>query len=220
MEETVWHSGIMSSSEIGDKQGLATKWFGRDWDAPTFIVPQEPPGKLDEVMRNVRGEPLPREAFPEALYVFDRKRFEKLGDLFAAGGFYAAKGKLAQVLAQFDLGQGGLVPFPIYQEDKVTPVAGDFYIWSFGAQKRAFLPESSPKIRPAGLGGRSTSQWKVGFNVEDGDIALSAEIASAPPDVWCDPQLLWSLFFSDALVAAFLAAKIKTDFCLRRCKLV
>ena len=95
MEGTVWHSGIMSSGEIGNKQGLATKWVGREWDAPTFIVPEKPPGKLDEMMRYVRGEPLPREAFPEALYVFDRKRFEKIGDLFTAGGFYAAKGKLA-----------------------------------------------------------------------------------------------------------------------------
>ena len=31
MEGTVWHSGIMSSGEVGNKQGLATKWVGREW---------------------------------------------------------------------------------------------------------------------------------------------------------------------------------------------
>jgi hypothetical protein len=56
--------------------------------------------------------------------------------------------------------------------------------------------------------------------VEDGDIALSAASASGPPDVWSDPKLDSSLFFSDALVATLRAAKIETDLHLRRCRLV
>jgi hypothetical protein len=110
-------------------------------DPPTHIAPPRPLETVEELFSYARGEPLRREAFPEALYVFDRERFEKLGDLFAAGGFYFVKGKLAKVLSQFDLGQGGLIPLPIYQEDKVMPVAGEFYTWIFGAQKNAFLPE-------------------------------------------------------------------------------
>jgi hypothetical protein len=221
MEPTVWHSRIMSDYQIGDKLGLAAKRFGHEWEPATHIAPPLPPGGLESLMSYTRGEPLPREAFPEALYVFDRKRFEKIGGLFTAGSFYAVKGKLAQVLSQFDLGQGGLIPFPIYQEDKVTLVAGEFYIWKFGAQRGAFLPEQSPKIKPFGFGlNIAKDQWQVRSDVEDGDIALAAASATGPPDVWCDPKLSLSLFFSDALVEALRAAKVDTDFHLRRCRIV
>jgi hypothetical protein len=220
MQPTVWHSRIMSDASLGIRQGVAAKWFGREWDTPTHIAPPTPSGTMESMMRYVRGEPQPREAFPEALYVFDRKQFNKIGDLFTAGSFYAVKSKLAEVFFRFDLGRGGLIPLPIYQDDKVTPVPGEFYIWNLGVQKNAFLPERSPKIRPSGIGQSTMSgHWEVDPNVEDGDIALSAASAG-PPDVWCDPRLLWSLFFSDALAAALRSAEIKTDFHLRRCRLI
>jgi hypothetical protein len=83
------------------------------------------------------------------------------------------------------------------------------------------LPEQSSKIRPFGVGlNIEEGRWDVKSDVEDGDIALSAASASGPPDVWSDPKLDSSLFFSDALVAALRAAKIETDFHLRRCRLV
>ena len=219
MEPTVWHSRMMRDPNLGIKQGLAAKWFGLDWDTPSHTAPRRP-GKLDALMSYVRGEPQPREAFPEALYVFDRKRLEKLGDLFTAGSFYAVKGKLAEVLSKATLGHGGLIPLTIYQEDKATPVAGSFYIWEFGERKNNFLPEQSPKIRPSGFGANiEKDKWNVHPDVADGDIALSAASAG-PPDVWCDPRLMYSLFFSDALVVALREAKIKADFHLCRCRLV
>jgi len=220
MEPTVWHSGIFSHS-IGNKQGLATKWFGGEWEPPTHTPPPLSMDAVQPLISYLRGKPLPREAFPEAAYVFDGKRFAKLGDLFFARGFFVVKDRLAQVLLQFDLGSEGLAPFPIYREDKVTPVAGKFYLWKLGAQKNAFVPEQSQKISPFGGGlNVSKDRWALQSDVEDDDIALSAASASGPPDVWSDPKLDSSLFFSDALVAALRAAKIETDFHLRRCRLV
>jgi hypothetical protein len=220
MEQIVWHSRILSDHP-GNKQGVAVKWFGHEWEPPTHVLPPLPPGALESLIGYLRGQLLPREAFPEAGYVFDWKRFEKLGDLFWAGGFLVVTGRLAQVLFQFDLDPGGLISFPIYREDKVTPVPGEFYFWKLGAQKKAFLPEQSPKIKPFGVGlNVEKDRWDVKSDVEDGDVALSAESVSGPPDVWSDPRLDSSLFFSDALVTALRAAKIKTDFHLRRCRLV
>jgi hypothetical protein len=113
-----------------------------------------------------------------------------------------------------------LIPLTIYQEDKTTPIAGNFYIWEFGEQKNAFLPEQSPKIRPSGFSANiEKDKWKVHPDVGDGDIALSAAAAGSP-DVWCDPRLMWSLFFSDALVTALSKAKVKTNFHLHRCRLI
>jgi hypothetical protein len=219
METVAWHSRMMSDPNLGIKQGLAAKWFGLDWDPPNQIAPQHP-GKLDALLSYARGEPQPREAFPEAVYVFDRSLFEKLGDLFTAGCFYAVKGKLADVLSRADLGRGGLIPLTIYQDDKATPIAGNFHIWEFCEQKSGFLPEESPKIRPAGIGAtKEKDRWIVHPDVADDDIALAAA-AAGPPDVWCDPRLMWSLFLSDALVVALREAKIKSDFSLCRCRLI
>ncbi len=219
MEPTVWHSRMMKDPNLGIKQGLAAKWFGGDWDPPTHISPTSPE-QLESLMRYARGEPLPREAFPEALYVFDRKGFAKIGELFTAGSYYAVRGKLAQVLSECNLGRGGLISIPIYEEDKATPIAGEFFIWNFAEQKLAFLPEQSPKIRPAGIGASiEKNKWKVHPDVQDGDIALLVA-AAGPPDVWCDPRLPLSLFFSHALVAALREAKIEFDFRVCRCRLV
>jgi hypothetical protein len=88
MEPTVWHSRMMKDPNLGIKQGLAAKWFGGDWDPPTDISPTSSE-QLESLMRYARGEPLPREAFPEALYVFDRRGFNKIGELFTAGSYYA-----------------------------------------------------------------------------------------------------------------------------------
>jgi hypothetical protein len=213
---------MMSDPGIGNKPGLAAKWPGCDWEPATHVhTAPSPPGRLEALMSYARGEPLPREAFPEALHVFDRRRFERLADLSAAGGFYLVKGRLAQILARCDLGQGGLIPIPIYQEDKLTPVIGEFFIWVFSDQKQTFLPEQSRGVRPDGIGLNIVrDRWKVRPDVEDDDIALSAEAVSGPPNVWCDRKLAWSLFFSDALVGAMRAAGIKIDLSLTRCRLV
>jgi hypothetical protein len=212
----------MANPLIGNKPGLAAKWFQGAWDAPTHVDRTPlPEGRLEAILRYARGEPLPREAFPEAAHVFDRKRFERLGDLSAVGGFYIVKGKLAQVLAQCKLCRGGLIPLPIYQEDRVTPMDSEWFIWDFGEQKSALLPEQSRQIRPDGIGLNVVkNRWVVWPDLADDDVALLKEAASAPPDVWCDPRLRGSLFFSGALVEALGVAKIKIDFSLRRCRLI
>jgi hypothetical protein len=183
---------MMSDYQIGNKPGLAVKWFGQDWDPPTHIPPIRPMETVDALFRYMRGEPLPREMFPEAVYVFDGKRFGKMRELFAAGGFYMVNTRLAE----------------------------NFYLWIFGAQKNAVLPEQSRNIKPFGIGVNvMAGLWNVRPDVKDDDIALSAAAAGGPPDVWCDPKLDASLFFSGALVAALHAAKVKTDFHLCRCRL-
>jgi hypothetical protein len=221
MEPTVWHSRIMRDYRVGHKQGLAVKWSGREWDPPRFDSPLAPEGTVELLYRYERGEPLPREAFPETAYVFDAKRFGRAGDLFTLGPFFAVRGKLAEVLSRFDLGQGGLIPFTIYREDKTSQFPGDFHIWKLGAQKDGFLPDQSRKIWPFGVGLNIVKGlWDPSADVEDDDLAVSTAAVAGPPDVWCDPKAHKSLFFSDPLRAAISTAKIKTNFKFRRCRLV
>jgi hypothetical protein len=55
---------------------------------------------------------------------------------------------LAELLKGFDLGEGGLVEFPIYEMDKTTRLPGPFYFLNFGSQKDCLLPEESKKLSP------------------------------------------------------------------------
>lgn len=98
----------------------------------------------------------------EAAAVFDEERFERTRDLFAVGGFYAVKGRLAQVLSRFDLGEGGLIPFPIYQADLVTPIKGEFFLLNFGARKSSCLPDQSINVAKFLVTKTNGSQiWRV-----------------------------------------------------------
>lgn len=136
MSRKVWFSSVMSNDQIGYKLGLRTKFHGEDWRPAQHEVSPLSDKVFAAMQRHTQGYALERSDFPEASAVFDKKRFARVGDLFVVGAFFAVKERLAEVLARFNLGDGGLVPFPIYQEDLKTPVEGKFYCLNFGARKR------------------------------------------------------------------------------------
>lgn len=221
MSGRVWFSGVMGNYLIGDKQGLRHKFYGKDW-APA----QHKLGVLDDkafaaMERHAAGYALERSDFPEATAVFDKKCFSRVRDLFVVGGIFVVKERLAEVFARFDLGDGGLVPFPIYQEDLTTPVQGKFYFLNLGARKRTFLPNESKNVRfVAANKATGVEIWKVNDWAEDGDVALSGA-ASAGADLWVEEIVGSGLFMSEALAAALREAKFKTDyFELKECRIV
>jgi hypothetical protein len=73
MEQIVWHSRILSDHP-GNKQGVAVKWFGHEWEPPTHVLPPLPPGALESLIGYLRGQPLPREAFPACLQMTQSRR--------------------------------------------------------------------------------------------------------------------------------------------------
>lgn len=129
MSQQVWMSGMIGGIYgVGNKQGLHDKYFGEEWRPAQHEIPPYNDKVMQARRRHNRGFALTRTDFPEALAVFDEKRFRQIGDPFMAGPFYAVKGMLADVLSQFDLGEGGLIPFPIYRADKITPVEGEYFL--------------------------------------------------------------------------------------------
>ena len=136
-----------------------------------------------------------------------------------AGGFYAVRGKLAEVLKQFDLGEGGLIEFPIYQADKVTPLPGPFYLLNFGCIKDSVVIEQCQQLRHV------FKKEIVGYdkwgasNLEDGDIAATAA-ALEGPDLWFESKLDKKIFMSGRLHDAILAAKIKVNFQFARARIL
>lgn len=219
MTDAVWVSSVMSDYSIGDKQGIREKFYGEDWAPPTVILNVPPERVIQAMRRHNRGERLERTDFPEAMYVFDEGRWKRGGDLFCAGPFYALKGKLAEVLGQFDLGEGGLIEFPIYESDKVTRLPGPFYLLNFGAVKDSFVPDESKKLRDVSELTPDRSEWWATYELEDGDIAVR-ETALNGADLWFEKKLKDRIFMSGRLHDAILAAKVKTKFRFAQARII
>ena len=218
MSGKVWISGLFSNFEIGVEQGTRTKFYGHEWNPATSKLPLSPQEIRDASRRSEQGFALTRSEFPEAIAVYDAKRFRKIIDIFSAGPFFAVKGKLAEVLARFDLGEGGLIPFTIYQADLVTPLEGEYFLLNFGARKNTILPEQSRNI-VKGVIRKATGEqlWDINSWFEDGEIVLSGT-ADFGPDLWMEEVLGSSkLFLRDALAQAIIEIGMKDVFRLKQC---
>ena len=219
MPDTVWVSSVMSDYTIGNRQGIREKFYGQDWAPPTFQLGVAPKHVLEAHWRHNSGETLERTDFPEAMYVFAENNWKRVGDLFCAGPFYAVKGRLAEVLKDFDLGKGGLIEFPIYKADKSTRLPGPFYLLNFGAVKDSFVPsETRSKLFP------SRTVERDGYDLwltypEDGDVALTTA-ALEGADLWCERKLENRLFMSGRLHDAIQAAKVKVKFRFAKVRIV
>ena len=225
MVDQVWISEVMSNNELGNKVGIRQKWFGEPWEAPyvNHFVPEISERVKAAMYAHYAGHTLKREDMPEAAAVYSMSHFRRAKDVFYAGGSLAVKGKVADVLSQFDFGAGGgLVPFTIYEADEKTPLPGPFYIINFGPLKDCFLPDASTNIRKLAVDHKTgETLWTIGFP-KDGDIAVSpAGLAGA--DLWMCPGLEGRIFMSNRVVEALKTALSDGDFGefrLRRCRVV
>ncbi|CAN7584326.1 hypothetical protein LJR220_005358 [Bradyrhizobium sp. LjRoot220] len=217
----VWFSGVMGNYLIGNKQGLRHKFYGKDWAPAQHILAPLDEKAFAAMERHAAGYPLERSDLPEASAVFDKKCFSRVRDLFVVGGIFVVRERLAEVFARFDLGDGGLVPLTIYQEDLTTPVQGKFYFLNLGARKRSVLPSESKNVKLVASNSTTGIEiWKVNPWAEDGDVALS-EAALGGADLWVEEIARDGLFMSEALAAALREAKFKTDyFELKECRIV
>jgi uncharacterized protein DUF1629 len=220
LSDETWVSSVGSNSMLFDKPGIREKHYGQDWAPPKFEFGVRTEVQVKNVNRHVRGEKLQREEFVEAAYVFDPKRWSRVKDLFALEGFFAVKGRLAELLATFDLGDGELVEFPIYEADKITRLPGPYYFLNFGSQKDCFLSKDSIGARLLGKN-KITGQelWAGPIEPEDGDIAVSVE-ARDGADLWIDPKLKGKIFMSGRLHDAIEVANLRIDFCFARTRIL
>ena len=221
MSGRVWFSAVMDDYRIGFKQGLRTKFHGEEWE-PAQDRLSESDKVFAAMRRHTQGYVLGADDLPEAVAVFNKKQFNLVGDLFVAGRFYAARERLAEVLGRFDFGDGGLVPFEIYENDLKTPIEGKFYYINFGARKRSFLPKQSKNVELVAAAAESVTGddiWKIAASARDGDVALSGA-ALVGADIWIEEIVRRQIFMREEVVAALREAKLKTDFQLKECRIV
>lgn len=220
MSGKVWISSVLGNYQLGDKLGTRAKHYGRDWDPASDILPVATEEELAALRKYTSGFPLPRTSFPEASAVFNERKFRRIGNLFACGGFFVVRGKLADVLSRFDLGEGGLIPFPMYEADLITPIEDEFYLINFGARKNSILPELSENVVKFAVDRATGVQhWKVNSWCGDGDVVLSPT-ALEGPDLWFEEAVYNKIFMKDALVQALSSIGMAEAFDLRECRIM
>ncbi|WP_166416760.1 imm11 family protein [Cochlodiniinecator piscidefendens] len=202
--EIVWVSNCISDTRL-------VKYFISDF----FQIDANKAAK--NMNQNEAGFPISKEYFPENHFAeYKDKKYKKLPEIFSAGGFWMVSEACADVLRQFDLGDGALYPTQLFQNNRTTRVEGAYYCINFGNQKRAFAPEHSPEaMKPY----PNQDLWKLPFVLKDRDIVVS-KVALKGPDLWIDPFLRGALFLSDPLVQALKAAKLTRPFGPRKCKVL
>lgn len=220
MQNTIWMSSLLGNYDIGMKQGTRTKFYGCNWNPASLDIPLEPDEIYAASRKHMTGFALERSDFPEAVAVFDEKRFARCKDVFTAGPFYAVKGALADTLRRFDLGDGGLLPLTVYQSDLSTPLTGEFFILNFGARKHGFLPEKSGDARKFLVDRETGVQvWDVNALKPDAEVALSSTALNGA-DLWFDPAVYNKFFLSDQLAQALIALGMADVFKLKACKVL
>jgi hypothetical protein len=170
---------------------------------------------LSAILRDLKhGEPLGADAFPQQLWNQKPKPIKQLPQIFMGAGYWVLRSKAADVFRQFDLGGGGLQPVDILQNDRITPVEGEYFCLCFGNRKSALLPDQSQGLKAIGTG---SQYWKLPPVPADDSVVLSGAALSGP-DLWIDPALWNAFFVSDGLAQALKAAKVHGPFSFTRCK--
>ena len=190
-------------------------YINKAFDSDIFLNDKEI--ALDSMRRSEKGASISANCFPTQMYgKYPDKHYKKHPDLFKAGGFWTVSAATAEVLQQFDLGDGGLYPVELFQHNRTKRIEGEYFCWYFGNVKKTYLPEESNNMRyPFGSDTRCT----LNLAPKDGDVALSS-LALNPPDVWVEQNIESAFFLSDPLVQALRAAKVTRNFALKKCRIL
>ena len=122
-------------------------------------------------------------------------------------GFLTVSEKVADVIRRFDLGEGELVPVPLFKADLQTPWPKKYYYINYGGHKDTFLPEISKSIQlqiPREAPKKSTYSVHAPADL---DVAL-LDIANSGADIWIEQYVRNKLFLSATLVDALLTKKM------------
>lgn len=161
----------------------------------------------------IRGEPLTAERIPKMVYTAGKPKKDGSWRDLTDFGLWLISDRYADVFREFEMGLGGLYPIDVMWEDQVTPVDGDYFIFSAGSKKDALIVEKSKGLSRC----YDPLDADLKLSLAGNDHVVLNEAALDGPDVWTDTSLARCFFFSDRLVRAMKKAKIATKFRLFRC---
>ncbi len=84
---------------------------------------------------NLKGEPLPRSRFPEALFHLRPQKYAKSVPPVLRPNYLCLRGDAAEIFRQQSMGRGALYPMKLYEYDKTTLIRDDIFILNIAMQK-------------------------------------------------------------------------------------
>ena len=169
---------------------------------------------------NEEGKTLGSECFPTEVFGAPNviKADYSLPHLFFAGSFWVVSALAANVMKQFNLGDGSLYPVNVLENDRQTSIGNGWFCINLENIKHGIVPNKSPRMMQDYIS-KGVKGWFPPFKTVDGDIAVSAAVLG-PPDLWIDPSVGRSFFLSGALGVALKKARADKGFFLSKCRLV
>ncbi|MBX9860269.1 MAG: hypothetical protein K2Y20_11855 [Sphingomonas sp.] len=180
-------------------------------------VPRDP--KLDTSRRNKAGEVLSAENFPREVWGMPRlNQSRPLPDIFMGYGPWIVSKAAADVMRQFDMGQGGFYPVRVLKKDLKTPFDGEWFCLNFGNVKKAYMGggrDPTPYIPKDYI-----SHTMPGSGIIKDNMLMVNADALVGPDIWVDPQIYDTFFVSDRLAKALKEAGVARAFGFKKCKII
>ncbi len=202
--EAVWYSGAFGDSRL-------VKSFDLEEEFKKASYAKE------DTWRFNKGAPLPKDEYPTEIYGgYVDLHYKRQPDLFTAGVGLIVSAATAEVLRGADMGRGALYPIKLFQQDRTTPVEGEYFSLNIGETKAALVPEQSEALDRNWPGHEVFSALEVDKN----DQIAVRDVALAGADIWIDPAMSTGFFVSDRLATALKAAKVTRNFRLKRCRVL
>jgi hypothetical protein len=200
-------------------------WVSNAREDPLLIKRVDTDISIGNVELAIRGErdnshgiPVGPEVCPKRIWAARDVRLpNRMPDLFWAMCQWIVSERAADILQRFNLGGGALYPVTegIFQHNQKTRLDGNYFCWTFGNVKSAFVPEGSPNAQPPDNG----PWWNLPWKPQDWDIGVNQQACNGP-EVWVDLKLFKSLFLSRQLGDALEKARLQKAFRIYKCAVV
>jgi len=192
---------------------------GRAWRSTAYFENNEK--TPEDILRSIRqakvGWPLPPDRFPADNYPmpgsYPAADEQPVPQIFTNGFTFLSK-ESAEVVSQFDLGEGALYPTRLWRSDRVTPMPGTFFYLNVASKKDTFLPDQS-----SGMKKLASGTWQVPRGASNLDMVFK-QSALEGPDLWFEETIMTNFFISHRLKQALDARKLSKDWMLTQCSVV
>ena len=173
------------------------------------------------------AEPLGESGIPGGLWFMNTGKTLEDADLqvllerheiFRLNSMLFVSGGLAGLLAELDLGRGGLHRVPVYMQDGTTEFRRDVFLLEFPNAKDTVNRDATPRCKPL-YPNRPDTTYKLPMSLAGRDVFVKSD-AVGPPDLWFDPMIDQTQFASDAAAQRLIAEGHDVSFDLNQCKLL
>ena len=179
---------------------------------------------LDHLTLYSYGDVAARADLPKTMWLGpdstrDEWKLRSLPETFVAGSYFIVSQKTADVLTRFDLGTSALFPIEMLKRGQKEAFDGTYYVVHTSEIKEGFEPDHSENFGKPRHGNKDWLGVVEPTITIDDQIAVNASVREGA-DLWIDPRLLRSLFFSDALYQALMDADVLGNAETIRCRVI